>query len=519
MSNRSNDELFLLIKSLNRSEKRLFKLFAQRHTFNTALKIVQLFDAIEKMDDYQEDQLLKKNKNLNKEQLPNLKAHLYKQILNALRQSPDDSELDILFQEQMGNARILYNKALYGQALKILDKLKSTAIRYNHHTYALQALNFEKKIESLHITRSFDTKAQQLTDDFHKIIKPISNSGLWSNLALQLYNWFISFGHSRNEDEQNKIKVFFGTEKQKIPEPTSFYESLYAYQAYCWYAYIQQDFLLYYRYAAKWVWHFEQQAEMIPIEKIQYLKGYHTLLTSLYILGHHQKLSARFTYFKSIFPSQISLSDTNEKVQFHLYAYQSAINLYVTEGRFSDGLIIVHEIELFLKEYNNFIDPYRVLIFYYKIASLYFGHGDYENSIEYLTKIIHWKTNLRSDLQCYARLLHLISHFELGNERLVEYLLKSVYRFMSRMEHLGAAEEAVFAFLRKSFQIDTRQAAEAFNSLLLILKEYEKDSLHRRSFLYLDMVSWLESKLGGRPVQTIIREKFMSTKNGTRNKS
>lgn len=512
MPNRSNDELFLLIKSLNRSEKRLFKLFAKRHTFNTELKIVQLFNALDKMDDYQEDQLLRKNQALTKEQLPNLKAHLYKQILNALRQSPDDSDLDILFHEQMGNARVLYNKALYSQALKILDRLKLTAIRFNHHTYALQALNFEKKIESLHITRSFDERAQQLSDDFHKIIEPIRSGGLWSNLALKLYNWFISFAHSRNKEEQGKIKAFFKFEKQRIPEPITFYEILYACQAYCWYAYIQQDFLLYYRYAQKWVRLFDQNRDMIPVEKNQYLKGYHTLLTSLYVLGHHEKFSVELKNFEAIFISNNILSDTNEEVQYHLYAYQSAINLYFTEGRFSDGLKIVNDIVAFLTEYAIFIDPYRELVFYYKIASLYFGHGDHENAIDYLNKIINWKTNLRSDLQCYARLLHLIAHYELGNERLIEYLFKSVYRFMGKMEHLGVVEEAVFVFLKKSFTLDLKHTRPAFTALRDELKQYENDPLQKRSFLYLDIVSWLESKIDNKPVQDIIREKFLQRK-------
>ena len=65
-----------------------------------------------------------------------------------------------------------------------------------------------------------------------------------------------------------------------------------------------------------------------------------------------------------------------------------------------------------------------MLVFYYKIASLYFGAGDYDTAIDYLNKIINWKVDLRNDLQCYARLLHLIAHYEMGNFQLLEYLDK-----------------------------------------------------------------------------------------------
>ena len=55
MPNRSTDPLFQLIKSLEKSEKRNFKLYATRNTASEDLKIVQLFDALDKMKQYDEE--------------------------------------------------------------------------------------------------------------------------------------------------------------------------------------------------------------------------------------------------------------------------------------------------------------------------------------------------------------------------------------------------------------------------------------------------------------------------------
>ena len=85
MPNRSKDELFQLIKSLEKAEKRNFKLFVKRNSAQEDLKIIVLFDALDKMDQYDEELLLKKHKTIRKQQLSNLKAHLYKQILASLR--------------------------------------------------------------------------------------------------------------------------------------------------------------------------------------------------------------------------------------------------------------------------------------------------------------------------------------------------------------------------------------------------------------------------------------------------
>ncbi|MGZ2877763.1 hypothetical protein, partial [Pseudomonas aeruginosa] len=87
-------------------------------------------------------------------------------------------------------------------------------------------------------------------------------------------------------------------------------------------------------------------------------------------------------------------------------------------------------------------------------------------SIDYLNRIINWKVDLRTDLQCYARLLHLIAHYEMGNLNLLEYLLKSVYRFMAKMQNLSATEEAVFDFLRIAFRTSPRKMKPEFERLL-----------------------------------------------------
>ena len=79
MPNRSADELFQLIKTLEKGEKRNFKLYVSRNAAAEDLKITQLFDALDRMDVYDEDFLLKKNVTIQKQQLSNLKAHLYKQ--------------------------------------------------------------------------------------------------------------------------------------------------------------------------------------------------------------------------------------------------------------------------------------------------------------------------------------------------------------------------------------------------------------------------------------------------------
>ena len=60
MANRFTDALFQLVHSLEKAEKRHFKLYINRSSGKEDLKVVQLFDALDKMHEYDEHVLLRK---------------------------------------------------------------------------------------------------------------------------------------------------------------------------------------------------------------------------------------------------------------------------------------------------------------------------------------------------------------------------------------------------------------------------------------------------------------------------
>ena len=513
MPNRSTDTLFQLIKSLEKGEKRYFKLYANRNSSSEELKVVQLFDALDKMEYYDEALLLKKNESIKKQQLSNLKAHLYKQILTSLRLITDESNIDMQLHEQMDHARILYNKGLYLQSLKVLDKMKDLARSHNQLTYLQQVLFFEKNIEALYITRSMQDRADQLSKESDGVNLQLSLASELSNLALQLYSWYIKNGHSRNEEEDMAVQEFFVNHLgDKAGKCKGFYDRLYLYQSYCWNAFIKQDFLQYYRYTQKWVNLFDEEPYMLEIETGIYIKGMHNLMGAHFNLMNHAKLRETLSIFERFCNSSIVQNNINNRVQSFIYKTISHFNKHFLEGSFTEGLEMIPGIETHLKEYELYIDRHRVLVFYYKIACLYFGSGDYEKTIDYLNKIINWKVDLRTDLQCYSRLLHLIAHYELGNEEILDHLIKSVYRFMAKMHNLSVVEEEIFRFIRKSFHLSVRNVKPELEKLLIKLKALQEDRFETRAFIYLDIISWIESKLDNIPVQEVLKKKFTRKK-------
>ena len=512
MSNRFTDTLFQLIHSLEKSEKRHFKLYIKRSSAKEDLKIVKLFDALDKLPDYDEKMLLKKLPGIEKPQLSNLKSHLYKEILASLRLLKSADSIDLQLNEQFDYAHILYKKGLFGQSLRILDRAKEIAKANQKFNFLIQVIALEKRIEALHITRGMQSRAERLAGESDEVINHIDMVARLSNLALQLYSWYIKNGHARNERDEVGVKLFL---KENLPpnasEQTGFYEKLYLYQSYTWYAFIRQDFLMYYRYTQKWVDIFDAQPLMIRVETGHYIKGMHNLMNAHFVLRNFRKFDEDLKKFELFGQTDRVQDHDNFRIQTFIYITTAKINQHFMLGTFKEGLSLVPSINEKLEEYALFLDRHRILVLNYKIATLYFGSGDYATCIDYLQKIINDNVELRNDLQCYARLLHLMAHYELKNYELMEYLTKSVYRFMSKMENLTVVEEEMFKFLRNSFHVSRHKLKPELEKFLAKTKALEKNRFETRSFAYLDVISWVESKVYQKSMSEIIHEKYLAS--------
>jgi hypothetical protein len=70
----------------------------------------------------------------------------------------------------------------------------------------------------------------------------------------------------------------------------------------------------------------------------------------------------------------------------------------------------------------------------------------------------------------------------------------------------------MFKFLRKSFQISRREIKPELEKLLNKIKHLEYNHIETRSFAYLDIISWLESKLHDKTMSEIIHAKYLKRK-------
>lgn len=338
MSNENTDPVFQLVKSLAKTEKRHFRLFAKRQGSTDGLKFLQLFDAMDGEAVYDDEKVLENAPAVKRTQLANMKANLYKQLLSSLRLYHSGQNLDIQLHEQLDYARVLYNKGFYQQSLKMLEKVKVSAHQGELPHIALMAIDFEKLIESQYITRSLEGRAESLAAEAIDTARHVTQIHALSNAALRLYGLYIKMGHSRNEEDYIHTTAFF---KENLPQVdmqhAGFYEKLYYYQAHVWYHYINQNFKSCYRYAQKWVDLFEQYPEMKYKQDTLYIKGLHNLLLSLYNMLYYSKFMEVLHKLERFAVDEHRRPTPNSEVLLFLFIYTNRINSYFLEGRFTEG--------------------------------------------------------------------------------------------------------------------------------------------------------------------------------------
>jgi len=508
MAKPAKDTLFTLVKSLSKSEKRQFRLYVGRPGINQEAKFIVLFNLLDRMAEYREDEILNTNI-VTKSQLANLKSHLYRQILISLRLNPANRFIPLQIREQMDFATILYHKGLYRQSLKLLEKAKALALQHEEKNAAYEILEFEKIIETQYITRSIPDRAGELSEQTEWLSGQNVLAGKLSNLSLQLYAQMLKLGYVRNDEDLERVRHYFHEFLPEVdPSKLGFRERLWLYKAHLWYSFLTQDFLGAFRYSSKWVDLFEQQPEMILSHPVLFLKGNHYLLESLFLVRHKSGFIQTLKKLESRAERRDFPSDDNLQALKFLYISLNRLNRHFLEGTFERGLQLVEMVEFGIRKHRERLDVHHVMLLYYKLACMYFGSGDHRRCIGYLSKIIrNRELKMREDLMCFARVLNLVAHYEAGMDYHLELQLKSTYKFLMKMNNLQAVQQAMIRFLRGLGEIYPGELNAAFRALHAELKIYEEHPYEKRAFLYLDILSWLESHLQQRPVGEIIREK------------
>lgn len=166
---KDTDELFRLVKSLDKSEKRFFKLYAQLHQHNNTPQYVKLFDIYDGMQEYDKVRFKKETENTTFfKNTSQLKLYLRNNILNALKVYHKKNQVEVQDYETWGIIRILQLKNFPELAKKILLRIKIRMLKEENYPHLI--LINRKLIELNQIIDRSSSDLLSLEEKYHKEI-------------------------------------------------------------------------------------------------------------------------------------------------------------------------------------------------------------------------------------------------------------------------------------------------------------------------------------------------------------
>ena len=502
------ESLFRLIKSLSKSEKRQFKIYVNRLESNADTKFIALFDLLDKMSSYDE-QKIANSKIVKREQLSNVKNHLYKQILVSLRLSIFSTNKRLQLREQLDYVYILYNKGLYEQSLHMLQRVKAQAVKLDERATEFQAIEFEKSVQTQYLYKtSFDYVSEIATQSI-QIASHNEVTAKLSSLALLLYAKNVHYGYVKNSEEFKEVTTFFESHIEEIDlDNAGFSECFWYYKSHLLYSILVQDLLSAYKFANKWVDLFYVSPDMIELHPVFFIRGHQHLFEILYLFKYMSKFKIALERFETTLAKPSFPKNHNISPYIFMGRYNNKINLHFLEGSFDEAIPLIPDVLNGVVQHADQLDQHHIMVLYYKIACIYFGAENYLKCIEYLQFIISDKSlRVHQDLMCFSRVLNVVAHYDAGLDYELEMQVKQTYKFLLKMDELQAVQKEMIRFMRSLTDIYPNELKQAFRQLHSSLKRFENDPYEKRSFLYLDILSWLESKIENRSIGEVIREK------------
>jgi hypothetical protein len=513
-----NQELHQLIKSLSKTEKTYFKKFASRHykQNNTSIK---LFNELERKNInglYAEDDIKSKFKDeIFISQLPVTKNYLYNNILKSLNLYYTEDNIEIKLSSLINSAIILYRKELFPHCLKLINKAKMLAQRFDKPSKLLEAIHIER--QALRVNSSLNEVAGALMknyDEEMEVLRKLKNISEYRKLYDMLVIYATAKGMSRDKESSAKLEKLTTHKLLKDIKHAQYFQSRVLFMLiHCFTNNLKGEHKTSYKYGEKTLELIGDSDDNKMIAAYEYVLALQEMMLSASFLDKPEESEI---YYKRLIAEQDKLvKHAPDKVKnfLKMRTLTCMLNINAGHGSYEANLDVIKELLALSKKNEGSSYRDEVLVTNFLAAVTYFGLSRYDDSLFFLNKIFNSKAfELREDIQISCRILNLILHYELGHMGSLEYYVKSTYRYLKKRNRLSRFEKLVFEFIKKSQSISTeKELFQLFKSMkheLKILGEaYEELSMIQ----LLELSSWLDSKLRNKPYIEVLKENMKKT--------
>lgn len=501
------EKLFLLVKSLNGMEKRYFKLAVSVHKDTQSKNYMRLFNSIAAQKIYNEKALRKEfagEKIVKRFDMS--KNYLYRLLLNTLQNYHRNSSIEEQLINMLDRALILYNKMLYKSSMEILQKARQLAKKYEYYEILLKIIQLMQKAALEE--RKDDRFLEQFQEEHEYAMGRIAKINEYHKLYHHLYSFFSKKGNDlrapglrKTYQQYLRHPLLSGKQKPNGYEERSYY---YLARSLCFFCIGQADKS--YHYTQLRLDLIKSRPERITEDPGTYIVTLNSVIFYGSVLCKIKESEQAFDKLKKFlakYPSR------RHKI---FIAYDNMMALYLTAGKFREGLAYADKASEELKLYEDRIFASNKVSLYHDMFYLYFGCREYEKALKWLNKLLNETTlNAREDIQVTARLTSLILHYELKNFELLPYLIRRTYNFLYKRKRLHKLEKILLQFIGKLLHVNPHVKKEItglFIEIKTALEEVTKDPAEAMVLTeYFDYISWLESKINNLSFEKIMKEK------------
>lgn len=501
------DELARLIVSLTKSEKRYFKMFTSLQSGEKSY--LKLFDAIEEMKEYDEEKIKKmfKGEDFIK-RLPAVKHYLYAQILKSLRVIYSGNTIHSQLKEMTEDISILYEKRLYKQAAKIIEKAKELATA-NEDIIKLMEINvWEQKVQmEILALEKFEKTLEPSFEEDLRLVDLQTNVIEYRNLYNQIILINKKIKEARTEEEMESFQKIISHPLMLSVSSAKCFDSKYCfYQTHLIYNHAKGDNEACLEIVQKQMELLEQFPQKIEETPKIYVNALNNLLLCEIHLHNYKNFDKTLSKLRAV-----PLKSLNLEVNRFMTSYSFEMVMYLDTGEFTKSATIRDDITEGLKKYAGKINAIEEITLLYNLFYSYFGTGEFSNALKVINKLLNeYQKELRYDVQSSVRILNLILHFELQNSQLMEYNAISAYRFLYKSKRLYKLEKVILDFIRKKMNhiYTPKDQLEAFIELRKEFLELADHPYEKKAFEYFDYISWLDSHIEKKSFEEIVKEKF-----------
>ena len=482
MSIARKDQLLELISTLDSSEKRFFTRYTNQSGSGEGDKFYRLFRHLATGGSLDDDALPELLGITGPTQLVNMQRHLYGRILDSLRLQHRRRDAGIQVREQIDYAYLLYDRGLYLHALKLLGRAKREAINFHLDLHHLLIVDFEKRIESRHITRSSAGRMTELTTESRRRQEVMDSTVRHSNLQLILQRHFIQHNHVSNPAEARQFyQLYHHYFSDAVPATATYQERILAHQCRFWYHYNQLQLPKAGHHARLWTEQISERKDLRERDINLYLTGMDRRLLIAFLQNEadaHASMHREVIAFLDRFP--YTQQRRNSQFMAEILLLRAELNDILLDPLARPSTRLIRDFADRIAGAGG-VDRHKQLVLYYKLAVICVLAGAANDALTYLDPILDERNPLRYDLVVYARLLQLVCHMRLGHTDFVTYGINNLARYLGRIGYPSTYPALVLQLLRGRLRSDAAAAHRQFREGCLRLRQ---TNFHLRELRY-----------------------------------